>query len=86
MSYQTLSHWTPKKQKESWVNLPSGSQYELNTNVSTQHGPAWGTKNAIKLSKSTKMVMGIVVASLVIILLWYFLIHKKSVSAQIYYF
>jgi len=77
-SYQSLSHWTPKNHRENWVNLPSGSPYDLNMNVSTPHGPAWSTKNAIKLSKDSKMAVGLVVVVLVLFLLWYFLIHKKA--------
>lgn len=84
--YQSLSYASSSKPKshETWVNLPSGATYELNTNapVGIAHGPAWAPKTpsqsifaAQSLSKSQRIALISIGVMLILIVIFFLLRH-----------
>lgn len=85
-TYEPVSNWPtssraraqPSKTQEGWYNMPGTSSHELNMNVSSSQGPAYGPKARVSMSQKLSTKQGIFLGTGIVgLLVVIFLIHRK---------
>jgi hypothetical protein len=69
----------PTKTREQWYNMPGTSAHELNMNVSTSQGPAYGPKARLSMSQKLTTKQGVFLGvGLIILLIILFFLYRGT--------